>query len=69
VNDEYYMKQAIALAQKGRLCQPQSMVGAVIVKNGQIIDGLPSAFRRKSRWNQRAEKRAEDVAAQPFMLL
>ena len=38
VNDEYYMKQAIALAQKGRgYVSPNPMVGAVIVKNGRII--------------------------------
>ena len=38
MNDEYYMKLAIALAQKGRgYVSPNPMVGAVIVKNGRII--------------------------------
>ena len=38
VNDEYYMKLALALARKGRgYVSPNPMVGAVIVKNGRII--------------------------------
>jgi diaminohydroxyphosphoribosylaminopyrimidine deaminase/5-amino-6-(5-phosphoribosylamino)uracil reductase len=38
VNDEYYMRLAIALAKKGRgYVSPNPMVGAVIVKNGQVI--------------------------------
>ena len=38
MNDEYYMKLAIELARKGRgYVSPNPMVGAVIVKNGQII--------------------------------
>jgi diaminohydroxyphosphoribosylaminopyrimidine deaminase/5-amino-6-(5-phosphoribosylamino)uracil reductase len=38
MNDEYYMKLAIALAQKGRgYVSPNPLVGAVIVKNGRII--------------------------------
>jgi diaminohydroxyphosphoribosylaminopyrimidine deaminase/5-amino-6-(5-phosphoribosylamino)uracil reductase len=38
MNDEYYMKLAIALARKGRFyVAPNPMVGAVIVKNGIII--------------------------------
>ena len=38
MNDEYYMKLAIALAQKGRgYVSPNPMVGAVIVKNGRVI--------------------------------
>ena len=38
VNDEYYMKLAIALARKGRgYVSPNPMVGAVIVKNNRII--------------------------------
>jgi diaminohydroxyphosphoribosylaminopyrimidine deaminase/5-amino-6-(5-phosphoribosylamino)uracil reductase len=38
MNDEYYMNLAIALARKGRgYVSPNPMVGAVIVKNGQII--------------------------------
>ncbi|MFZ3056438.1 MAG: bifunctional diaminohydroxyphosphoribosylaminopyrimidine deaminase/5-amino-6-(5-phosphoribosylamino)uracil reductase RibD [Smithella sp.] len=38
MNDEYYMKLAIALARKGRFyVGPNPMVGAVIVKKGMII--------------------------------
>jgi len=38
MNDEYYMKLALALARKGRgYVSPNPMVGAVIVKNGRII--------------------------------
>ncbi|MDD3259554.1 MAG: bifunctional diaminohydroxyphosphoribosylaminopyrimidine deaminase/5-amino-6-(5-phosphoribosylamino)uracil reductase RibD [Smithellaceae bacterium] len=38
MNDEEYMKLAIKLAAKGRCyASPNPMVGAVIVKNGQII--------------------------------
>jgi diaminohydroxyphosphoribosylaminopyrimidine deaminase/5-amino-6-(5-phosphoribosylamino)uracil reductase len=38
VNDEYYMRLALALARKGRgYVSPNPLVGAVIVKNGRII--------------------------------
>lgn len=38
MNDEYYMKLALRLAQKGRgYVSPNPMVGAVIVKKGRII--------------------------------
>jgi diaminohydroxyphosphoribosylaminopyrimidine deaminase/5-amino-6-(5-phosphoribosylamino)uracil reductase len=38
MNDEHFMKLAIALARKGRFyAGPNPMVGAVIVKNGMII--------------------------------
>lgn len=38
MNDEYYMKLAIALARKGRFyVAPNPMVGAVVVKKGMII--------------------------------
>lgn len=38
MNDEYYMRIALALAQKGNgWVSPNPMVGAVIVKDGQII--------------------------------
>lgn len=44
--DEYYMTKAIALAKKGRgKVNPNPMVGAVIVKNGQIIgEGYHKAY-------------------------
>jgi len=38
LNDEYYMKLALALAQRGLgKTSPNPMVGAVIVKNGKIV--------------------------------
>lgn len=38
MNDEYYMKLALKLAEKGRgYVSPNPLVGAVIVKNGRII--------------------------------
>src|SRR4030043_23903 len=38
MNDEYYMKLALGIAQKGRgYVSPNPMVGAVIVKKGRII--------------------------------
>jgi diaminohydroxyphosphoribosylaminopyrimidine deaminase / 5-amino-6-(5-phosphoribosylamino)uracil reductase len=38
MNDEYYMKLALRLAQKGRgYVSPNPMVGAIIVKKGEII--------------------------------
>lgn len=38
MTDEYYMKKALELAEKGRgFVSPNPMVGAVIVKNGKII--------------------------------
>lgn len=38
MNDEYYMRQAIALAKKGRgYVSPNPLVGAIIVKNNRII--------------------------------
>jgi len=45
MNDEYYMKLAIALARKGRgYVSPNPMVGAVIVKNGRIISRVTISF-------------------------
>lgn len=37
MTDQEYMAQALSLAQKGAGGQPQPMVGAVIVKDGQVI--------------------------------
>src|SRR5262245_34556555 len=38
MDDETYIRRTLELAQKGRgLTSPGAMVGAVIVKNGQII--------------------------------
>ena len=38
LNDEFYMKRAIELAKKGvGKVNPNPLVGAVIVKNGEII--------------------------------
>ncbi len=38
MNDQYYMMQALSLAKKGEgFVNPNPLVGAVIVKNGQII--------------------------------
>ena len=38
MTDEYYMRRAIALAQKGEgQVSPNPLVGAVIVKDGKII--------------------------------
>ena len=38
VNDEYYMRRALELAKRGEgWCSPNPMVGAVIVKDGEII--------------------------------
>ncbi|MDO9566582.1 MAG: bifunctional diaminohydroxyphosphoribosylaminopyrimidine deaminase/5-amino-6-(5-phosphoribosylamino)uracil reductase RibD [Candidatus Desulfaltia sp.] len=38
MNDNYFMKMAIALAVKGRgFASPNPMVGAIIVKNGKVV--------------------------------
>ena len=64
VNDEYYMKLAIALAQKGRgYVSPNPMVGAVIVKNGRIISrGYHQRFGGNHAEINALKNAAEDVA-------
>lgn len=64
MNDEYYMKLALGIAQKGRgYVSPNPMVGAVIVKKGRIIG---QGYHRKYGGNHaeiEAIKNArEDVA-------
>ncbi len=63
MNDEYYMKQAIALAQKGRgYVSPNPMVGAVIVKNGRIIGrGYHQRFGGNHAEINALKNAAEDV--------
>jgi diaminohydroxyphosphoribosylaminopyrimidine deaminase/5-amino-6-(5-phosphoribosylamino)uracil reductase len=65
VNDEYYMKLAIALARKGRgYVSPNPMVGAVIVKNGRIISrGYHQRFGGNHAEINALKNAAEDVAA------
>jgi diaminohydroxyphosphoribosylaminopyrimidine deaminase/5-amino-6-(5-phosphoribosylamino)uracil reductase len=64
VNDEYYMKLAIALARKGRgYVSPNPMVGAVIVKNGRIISrGYHQRFGGNHAEINALKNAAEDVA-------
>ena len=64
VNDEDYMKLAIALAQKGRgYVSPNPMVGAVIVKNGRIISrGYHQRFGGNHAEINALKNAAEDVA-------
>ena len=64
VNDEYYMKLAIALARKGRgYVSPNPMVGAVIVKNGRIIGrGYHQRFGGNHAEINALKNAAEDVA-------
>ena len=64
VNDEYYMKLAIALAQKGcGYVSPNPMVGAVIVKNGRIIGrGYHKRFGGNHAEINALKNAAEDVA-------
>ncbi len=64
VNDEYYMKLAIALAKKGRgYVSPNPLVGAVIVKNGRIISqGYHQRFGGNHAEINALKNAAEDVA-------
>jgi diaminohydroxyphosphoribosylaminopyrimidine deaminase/5-amino-6-(5-phosphoribosylamino)uracil reductase len=64
VNDEYYMKLAIALARKGRgYVSPNPMVGAVIVKNGRIISrGYHQRFGGNHAEINALKNATEDVA-------
>ena len=64
VNDEYYMKLAIALARKGRgYVSPNPMVGAVIVKKGRIISrGYHQRFGGNHAEINALKNAAEDVA-------
>jgi diaminohydroxyphosphoribosylaminopyrimidine deaminase/5-amino-6-(5-phosphoribosylamino)uracil reductase len=63
VNDEYYMKLAIALARKGcGYVSPNPMVGAVIVKNGRIISrGYHQRFGGNHAEINALKNAAEDV--------
>ena len=63
MNDEYYMKLAIALAQKGRgYVSPNPMVGAVIVRDGRAVCTIhyPGVF-------QVTGYTEEEYAAQPLL--
>jgi diaminohydroxyphosphoribosylaminopyrimidine deaminase/5-amino-6-(5-phosphoribosylamino)uracil reductase len=64
VNDEYYMKLAIALARKGRgYVSPNPLVGAVIVKNGQIIgQGYHQRFGGNHAEINAIKNSSEDIA-------
>ena len=64
VNDEYYMKLAIALARKGRgYVSPNPLVGAVIIKNGRIIGrGYHQRFGGNHAEINALKNAAEDVA-------
>lgn len=64
VNDEYYMKLAIALAKKGRgYVSPNPLVGAVIVKNGRIISrGYHQRFGGNHAEINALKNASEDVA-------
>ncbi len=64
MNDEYYMKLAIALARKGRgYVSPNPLVGAVIVKNGRIIgQGYHQHFGGNHAEINALKNAAEDVA-------
>jgi diaminohydroxyphosphoribosylaminopyrimidine deaminase / 5-amino-6-(5-phosphoribosylamino)uracil reductase len=64
VNDEYYMKLAIALAKKGRgYASPNPLVGAVIVKNGRIISrGYHHCFGGNHAEINALKNATEDVA-------
>jgi len=65
VNDEYYMKLAIALARKGRgYVSPNPMVGAVIVKNDRIIGrGYHQRFGGNHAEINALKNAVEDVSA------
>ena len=65
VNDEYYMKLAIALARKGRgYVSPNPLVGAVIVKNDRIISrGYHQRFGGNHAEINALKNAVEDVAA------
>ena len=72
VNDEYYMKLAIALARKGRgYVSPNPLVGAVIVKNGRIISrGYHQRFGgNHAEINAHKKCRLKMLPVQPSMLL
>jgi diaminohydroxyphosphoribosylaminopyrimidine deaminase/5-amino-6-(5-phosphoribosylamino)uracil reductase len=64
VNDEDYMKLAIALAQKGRgYVSPNPLVGAVIVKNDRIISrGYHQRFGGNHAEINALKNAADDVA-------
>lgn len=64
MNDEYYMKLAIALARKGRFyVGPNPMVGAVIVKKGMIIGrGYHQRFGENHAEINAIRNAGEDIA-------
>jgi diaminohydroxyphosphoribosylaminopyrimidine deaminase/5-amino-6-(5-phosphoribosylamino)uracil reductase len=64
VNDEYYMRLALALARKGRgYVSPNPLVGAVIVKNGRIISrGYHHCFGGNHAEINALKNASEDVA-------
>ena len=64
VNDEYYMRLALALAKKGRgYVSPNPLVGAVIVKNGRIISrGYHQRFGGNHAEINALKNASEDVA-------
>ena len=64
VQDEYYMRRAIALAKKGEgWCHPNPMVGAVIVKEGRIIGEGYHARRGELHAERNAIKSLKESAA------
>ena len=64
VQDEYYMRRAIALAKKGEgWCHPNPMVGAVIVKEGRIIGEGYHARRGELHAERNAIKSLTESAA------
>ena len=64
VQDEYYMRRAIALAKKGEgWCHPNPMVGAVIVKEGRIIGEGYHARRGELHAERNAIKNLTEPAA------
>jgi diaminohydroxyphosphoribosylaminopyrimidine deaminase/5-amino-6-(5-phosphoribosylamino)uracil reductase len=71
VNDEYYMKLAIALARKGRgYVSPNPMVGAVIVKNGRIIGrGYHQRFGGNHAEINALKNATEDVAGSTLYVI
>ncbi|MFZ2396665.1 MAG: bifunctional diaminohydroxyphosphoribosylaminopyrimidine deaminase/5-amino-6-(5-phosphoribosylamino)uracil reductase RibD [Smithella sp.] len=64
MNDEYYMKLAIALARKGRFyVAPNPMVGAVVVKKGMIIGrGYHQRFGENHAEINAIRNAGEDIA-------
>ena len=64
MNDEYYMKMALKLAQKGRgYVSPNPLVGAIIVKDGRIIGrGYHQRYGGDHAEINALKNTAEDVA-------